>query len=87
MTYLIVLVLVAVCFGLGYVSGVDKALKDLERANYVGDVIIAHDTDGSIYTSLSILHGKDKFMNDENQKYILLNTQHVYPKGEPDDRS
>lgn len=87
MTYVILVILIVVCIGLGYTSGVDRAFKNLERTNYVGDIIVAHDTDGSTYTSLSILHGKDKFMNDEDQKYILLGVKHVRPKGDLDDRS
>lgn len=85
MTYLIVIIVIAVSIGLGYISGVDRAFKNLERTNYAGDIIVAHDTDGSTYTSLSILHGKDRFMNDIDEKYILLGVRHVYPKGEPDE--
>ena len=87
MMYVIIVILIVICIGVGYISGVDRAFKNLEGSNYVGDIIVAHDTDGSTYTSLSILHGKDKFMNDENTKYVLLNVRHVYPKGEPNDRT
>lgn len=83
MTYVVLVVLMVVCMVVGYISGIDRAFKNLELTNYVGDVIVAHDTDGSTYTSLSILHGKDKFMTDEEQKYILLGVRHVYPKGDP----
>lgn len=87
MIYILIIVLAMVCYILGYISGVDRALKNMERTNYVGDIIIAHDTDGSKYTSLSILQGKDKFMSDEEHKYVMLGVRHVYPKGEPDDRT
>lgn len=87
MIYVILVILFVVCIGLGYISGVDRAFKNLERTNYVGEVIVAHDTDGSTYTSLSILHEKDKFMSDTDEKCILLGVRHVYPKGEKDERT
>lgn len=85
MTYLIIVIVIMVSIGLGYISGVDQAFKKLEWTTYVGDIIVAHDNDGSTYTSLSISHGKDGFMNDKKQEYILLGVKHVYPKGDPDE--
>ena len=87
MIYVIVIALAMVCYVLGYVSGVDRAFKKMERTSYVGEIIIGHDTDGSKYTSLSILHGKDKFMSNDEEKYVMLGVRHVYPKGEPNDQT
>ena len=72
---IIIAIIMVICFVMGYISGANAFWKALP---YAGIINIAHDTDGEKYTSLAIDPHEAEFLDNEQKKYILLRTRHIY---------
>lgn len=71
----ILIVIMAICMILGYITGVNAAMKVLP---FVGTLNVAHDLDGEKYTSLVIDQKRSDFMNDTSTKYVIFTVKHLY---------
>ena len=74
-TIIILVVVMAICMILGYIVGVNAAMKVLP---FVGTLNIAHDSDGEKYTSLAIDKKRSDFMDDTSMKYVIFTVKHLY---------
>lgn len=78
-TIIILIVAMAISMILGYIIGVNAAMKVLP---FVGTLNIAHDSDGEKYTSLAINKKRSDFMDDTSMKYVIFTVKHLYAEGE-----
>lgn len=78
---IILIIIMAICMILGYITGVNAAMKVLP---FVGTLNVAHDLDGEKYTSLAIDRKRSDFMDDQSIKYVIFTVKHLYAEEKKD---